>query len=130
VYDVPETVTRPEFVLFVEDSDDLREMFVELVGFVLNRRCIGVGSYEELVALGERALGCGVAILDINLGPGHWSGIDAYTWLREKGYTGRIVFLTGHADNHPLVVAAKRKGDAEIVSKPIDPDRLQSVIDG
>jgi len=72
-------------VLFVEDSEDLREMFVELVDFALNRRCIGVGSYEELVALGDRALGCG---------------------------------------------PAKRKGDAEIVSKPIDPERLQSVIDG
>jgi hypothetical protein len=34
-------------VLFVEDSEDLREMFVELVAFVLKRRCIGVGSYEE-----------------------------------------------------------------------------------
>jgi FixJ family two-component response regulator len=117
-------------VLFVEDSEDLRAMFIELVDFALNRRCIGVGSYEELVALGDRALGCGVAVLDINLGPSPWSGVDAYTWLREKGYTGRIVFLTGHADNHPLVVAAKRKGDAEIVSKPIDPDRLQSVIVG
>ena len=125
-----ESVTKAECVLFVEDSDDLREMFVELVDFVLHRRCIGVGSYEELVALGDRALGCSVAILDINLGPSPWSGIDAYTWLREKGYTGRIVFLTGHADTHPLVVAAKRKGDAEIVSKPIDPDRLQAVVDG
>jgi len=127
---VTESVTKAECVLFVEDSDDLREMFVELVDFVLHRRCIGVGSYEELVALGDRALGCSVAILDINLGPSPWSAIGAYTWLREKGYTGRIVFLTGHADTHPLVVAAKRKGDAEIVSKPIDPDRLQAVVDG
>ena len=116
--------------MFVEDNDDLPEMFVELVGFVLKRQCIGVGSYEELVALGDEALGCGVAILDINLGPSRRSGIDAYAWLRGKGYTGRIVFLTGHADNHPLVVEAKRRGDAEIFSKPIDPDRLQSVVEG
>jgi len=73
-------------VLFVEDSDDLREMFVELVGFVLKRHCVGVGSYEELVALGDAALGCAVAILDINLGPSRPSGIDAYTWLRGHGY--------------------------------------------
>ena len=127
---MPDPVTRSHCVLFVEDNDDLREMFAELVDFALKRRCIGVGSYEELVALGDRALGCGVAVLDINLGAGQWSGLDAYTWLREQGYTGRIVFLTGHAENHPLVVAAKRKGDAEIVSKPIDPERLQAVIDG
>jgi DNA-binding NtrC family response regulator len=117
------------FVLYVEDNDDLRELVVELVTVVLKRRCVGVGSYEELVALGEEALGCSVAILDINLGPNRPSGIDAYMWLRDKGYTGRIVFLTGHASTHPLVVEAQRIGDAEIFSKPIDPDRLRSIVE-
>ena len=119
-----------QFMLFVEDNDDLRETFVELVTVVLERRCIGVGSYEELVALGEEALGCSVAILDINLGPHRRSGIDAYAWLRGNGFMGRIVFLTGHASTHPLVVEANRMGDAEIFSKPIDPDRLRSIVEG
>jgi FixJ family two-component response regulator len=127
---VPESVIGTEFVLYVEDDDDLRELVVELVTVVLKRRCIGVGSYEELVALGEDALRCSVAILDINLGPNRRSGIDAYTWLREKGCTGRIVFLTGHASTHPLVVAANRIGDAEILSKPIDPDQLRAIVEG
>ena len=118
------------FVLYVEDNDDLREVVVELVSVALQRRCVGVGSYEELVALGEEALGCSVAILDVNLGPNRPSGIDAYTWLRDKGYTGRIVFLTAHASTHPLVVEAHRIGDAEIFSKPIDADRLQSIVEG
>lgn len=117
------------FVLYVEDNDDLRELVVELVTVVLQRRCVGVGSYEELVALGEDAFGCSVAILDINLGHSRPSGIDAYTWLRDNGYMGRIVFLTGHASTHPLVVEAKRIGDAEIFSKPIDPDRLRSIVE-
>jgi len=114
----------------VEDNDDLRESVVELVTLVLKRRCVGVGSYEELVALGEEAVGCSVAILDINLGPNRRSGLDAYAWLRGKRYTGRIVFLTGHASTHPLVVEAKQIGDAEIFSKPIDPDRLWSIVEG
>jgi DNA-binding NtrC family response regulator len=117
------------FVLYVEDNDDLRELVVELVTDVLQRRCVGVGSYEELVDLGEAALGCSVAILDINLGPNRRSGIDAYAWLRDKGYTGRVVFLTGHASTHPLVVEAQRIGDAQIFSKPIDPGRLRSIIE-
>jgi DNA-binding NtrC family response regulator len=125
-----ESLMGTQFVLFVEDNDDLRELFVELVTIVLERRCVGVGSYEELVALGEEALGCSVAILDINLGPNRRSGIDVYTWLRGRGYTGQIVFLTGHASTHPLVVEAKRIGDAEIFSKPIDPDRLRSIVEG
>lgn len=126
----PESVIATDFVLYVEDNDDLRELVVELVTVVLQRRCVGVGSYEELVGLGEEALGCRVAILDINLGPNRRSGIDAYTWLRDNGYTGRIVFLTGHASTHPLVVEAQRIGDAEIFSKPIDPDRLRSIVEG
>lgn len=128
--DVPESVTGTEFVLCVEDNDDLRELVVELVTVVLQRRCVGVASYEELVGLGEEALGCSVAILDINLGPNQPSGIDAYRWLRDKGYRGRIAFLTGHASSHPLVIEAKRIGDAEIFSKPIEPDRLRSIVNG
>ena len=124
-----ESALGTDFVLYVEDNDDLRELVVELVTCVLKRRCVGVGSYEELVTLGQDALRCSVAILDINLGPNRPSGIDAYAWLRDKGYTGRIVFLTGHASTHPLVVEAARIGDAEIFSKPIDPDRLRCIVE-
>ena len=127
---LPASVVGTDFVLYVEDNDDLREVVVELVTVVLNHRCVGVGSYEEVVALGDGALACSVAILDINLGANRKSGIDAYTWLRSKGYVGRIVFLTGHASTHPLVVESQRLGDAEIFSKPIDPDRLRSIVDG
>jgi FixJ family two-component response regulator len=127
---VPESVKNTDFVLYLEDNDDLRELVVELVTLVLKHRCVGVGSYEELAALGEEALGCSVAILDINLGPDRRSGIDAYAWLRDQGYKGRIVFLTGHASTHPLVVEAQRIGDAEIFSKPIEPDRLRAIVEG
>ena len=127
---VPESVKSTDFVLYVEDNDDLRELVVELVTVVLKHRCVGVGSYEELVALGKEALGSSVAILDINLGPDQRSGIDAYAWLRDQGYKGRIVFLKGHASTHPLVVEAQRIGDAEIFSKPIEPDCLRSIVEG
>jgi DNA-binding NtrC family response regulator len=127
---VAESAKGTECVLYVEDNDDLRELVVELVTGLLKRRCVAVGSYEELVGLGEEALGCSVAVLDINLGPNRRSGIDAYTWLRDKGYPGRIVFLTGHANTHPLVVEAQRIGHAEIFSKPIGPDRLRCIVEG
>jgi FixJ family two-component response regulator len=123
-------VQSPGFVLFVEDDHDLRETFVELITVILGRRCVGVGSYQEVVALGNGVLACAAAILDINLGPGQPSGIDAYQWLRSHGYTERIVFLTGHASSHPLVVEAMRIGDADIFSKPIDPDQIPLIIEG
>jgi ActR/RegA family two-component response regulator len=118
------------FVLFLEDNDDLRETVVELITVALERRCVGVGSYNELVALGNDVMACDSAILDINLGPGLPSGIDAYEWLRSNGYAGRIVFLTGHASTHPLVIEATQIGDAEIFSKPVDPDQIQTIVEG
>src|SRR5678815_5088723 len=127
---VPESMMGTGFVLYVEDNNDLRELVVELVTAVLKHRCVGVGSYDELVRLGDEALGCSIAILDINLGPNQPSGIDAYRWLRDEGYRGRIVFLTGHASTHPLVVDARRIGDAEIFSKPIDPENIRSLVEG
>ena len=123
---VAASVVGTGFVLYVEDNDDLRELVVELVTDVLQHRCVGVGSYEELVGLGEQALGCSVAILDINLGPNRRSGIDAYTWLRDNGYMGRIVFLTGHASTNPLVVEAQRIGDADATGLR-EGDRLVAV---
>jgi FixJ family two-component response regulator len=120
----------PGFVLFVEDSEDLRETFVELITAVVERRCIGVGSYQEVVALGNDVLGCSAAILDINLGPGQPSGIEVYRWLRHKGYADRIVFLTGHASTHPLVVEAMRIGDAEILAKPVSLDQIRLMVEG
>jgi FixJ family two-component response regulator len=119
----------PTDVLFLDDDDDLRATFADLVRTIFARECHGIGSHSDLVALGERALHCGVAILDINLGPQAPSGIDSYGWLRKHGFEGRIVFLTGHAASHPLVIEARRLGDAEVVSKPVSLDRLTTMLE-
>ena len=63
------------------------------------------------------------------MGPQVPSGLDAYGWLRKHGFDGRIVFLTGHAASHPLVVEAKRLGDAEVVGKPVSLDTLTSMLE-
>ena len=90
--DVPEPVLATEFVLFVEDDDDLRESCVELVTIVLERRCVGVGSYKQLVALGNEVLACTAAILDINLGPSQPSGIDATSGFATRDIGGGSCF--------------------------------------
>jgi FixJ family two-component response regulator len=116
-------------VLFLDDDDDLRATFTDLVRTIFARQCHGCASQQDLIALGERALHCGVAILDINLGPQVPSGIDCYGWLRKHGFDGRIVFLTGHAATHPLVVEARRLGDAEVVGKPVSLETLTSLLE-
>src|SRR4029079_15934681 len=131
-------------VLFLDDDDNLRATFADLVKTIYARECHGIGtypqviaaregpgigSYRELLSRGEQALHCGVAILDINLGPEAPSGIDSYGWLRKHGFHGRIVVLTSHAATHPLVREAQRLGDAEVIGKPVSLDRLTSMLE-
>ena len=122
-------MSHPSDVLFLDDDEDLRVTFADLVKTIFDRECHGIRSYGDLLDLGDRALHCGVAILDINLGPQNPSGLDAYGWLRKHGFGGRIVFLTGHAASHPLVVEAKRLGDAEVVGKSVSLERLTAMLD-
>jgi len=75
-------------------------------------------------------LRCDLALIDINLGAGQPSGVEVYRWLRARGFGGRIFFLTGHAMNSPFVAEAVRLGDAQVLSKPIRPDRLIRLLRG
>jgi len=117
-------------VLLLDDDENMLEALGDVVRSLGHRECITVPSYAALIKLGDRALACGVAILDINLGQGVPSGIDAYRWLRESRFRGRIVFLTGHARGHPLVEQAHCLGRALVVQKPTEMDSLLELIEG
>ena len=73
-------------VLVVDDDEDLRQALGDVLVEILDTGWLGAGSFDELVGLGDRALACRVAILDVNLGPGKPSGIDAFEWLKSKGF--------------------------------------------
>jgi ActR/RegA family two-component response regulator len=115
-------------ILLLDDDDDLLDSLSELIDVVCSRECMRARSMVELVAARESALASSLAILDVNLGPGKPSGLDAYRWLRSQGYRGRIVFLTGHARSHPLVEEAYRLDDARVLSKPLDADELVELV--
>lgn len=117
-------------VLFLDDDEDLRVTLSELVASSCNVECITAASLSELVSMRDRILPCALAILDVNLGDGEESGIDAYDWLRQQGYAGKIVFLTGHAASYPPVQAAARLGDARILQKPVEPGVLLDLVRG
>jgi FixJ family two-component response regulator len=115
-------------VLFLDDDDDLRDTFVEIARDTFAAHCLALGSYSEMLARRDEVLSCALAILDVNLGAGVPSGVDAYRWLRQQGFLGAIVFLTGHAGSHPLVAEAHRIGDAFVVPKPASMATLESVL--
>ena len=117
-------------VLLLEDDADQLEVLAILLSLECGRESVLARSYDELTHLGDATLACELALLDVNLGPEQPSGLDAYRWLRERGFTGRICFLTGHARHHPLVVAAMRMGDVRVVEKPIETADLRRLVEG
>jgi DNA-binding NtrC family response regulator len=106
-------------ILFVDDDEDLREAFRDLVSSLRLGECVTAGSLAELEARGPAALTCSLAILDLNLGPKAASGIDVYRWLERARFAGRVVFLTGYGPEDPLVQEAARVNVARTLSKPI-----------
>jgi DNA-binding NtrC family response regulator len=81
----------------------------------------------EFESHAQEVLHAKVAILDINLGPDAPDGVDAFNWLMDHGFQGKIVFLTGHARTNPRVALAGSKG-VEVFEKPLHPDKLISFV--
>jgi FixJ family two-component response regulator len=115
-------------VLLVDDDEDLVEMFALLFA----RHGIayrGAHSFDEVKALGDRLAPVTTAILDVNLGPNQPSGVDVADWLRAQGHAMRIVFITGHAPDHPLVRAASGE-HGEVLAKPVPTKQLLEIARG
>jgi DNA-binding NtrC family response regulator len=115
-------------ILVLDDDESLREILGMCLG--ASGRCIvqAVASFQELERCFHGFEHVIAAVLDINLGPGEPTGVDAYHWLRSHGYSGRVIFLTGHAASHPLVREAQLIGDAVVLQKPAGIDDLESTI--
>jgi FixJ family two-component response regulator len=117
-------------VLIVDDDDDLRAVMSDILLLYFDREAVGVRDLEEVVKHGPDALTCKWAILDVNLGVGRPSGVEVHTWLRNQGFRGAIVFLTGHAHSHPEVERARAIGDARVLRKPIGVKQLGEILSG
>ena len=113
----------------LDDDTDLLDILAELLQ-ERDCHCLLAHSLAELKALGPALLAADVAVLDINLGSGQPSGIDAYDWLLSQSFAGRLLFLTGHAHSHPLVARAERLNRASVLAKPLDGDVLLDRIMG
>ncbi|MGZ6095341.1 MAG: response regulator [Polyangiales bacterium] len=118
----------PTRVVLLEDDDDLRDTMADILGLSTGAECVCVGSVAELKTRRVEVLRAQLVLLDINLGPDEPSGVDAYEWLKESGYAGRVVFLTGHGGAHPLVKEARRVGGAAVLTKPVPYTQLTELV--
>jgi FixJ family two-component response regulator len=114
-------------VTVVDDDLDTRVLFEKLFEVLGVSQVLTYGSVEDMQAARERVLASSLAILDVNLGRGLATGLDAFAWLRANRYRGRIVFLTGHAKTHPLVLRAADMPGVEVLEKPVAFDQVAAL---
>jgi len=119
-----------EAVLFVDDDEDLCEMMRAILGRLGVSRVVVARSLRDVEAQRAGAIACTVAILDINLGNDQPSGVKVYEWLHREGFTGRTIFLTGHAANDPRVQEAASLTGSVVASKPLSVPELRDLIGG
>ena len=105
-------------VLLLEDDDDLREVLEQALLMSGVEAVHSFRRVEDLIAHESDVLACRSAILDVNLGAGVPTGLDAHEWLRQAGYLGRIIFMTGHAGAYPQVRAFSEAADTYLLEKP------------
>jgi DNA-binding NtrC family response regulator len=120
----------PSELLIVDDDADLREALADLLEDTYGRHVLGAAGLDQLAALGQRALECGLVIIDVNLGMEKPSGLEVLAWLREHGYRGKAVFLTGHARTTPQVEQAHHVEEGvAVLSKPLGVDALMALVE-
>jgi FixJ family two-component response regulator len=119
---------RDTRVLIVDDDDDLRASLADVVETFLGEPVLGAASLDDVVALGDRALRCGLVILDVNLGLGRPDGLAVLSWLRAHDFPGMIVFLTGHGVLSREVERARATAGVPVLSKPVETGTLLSLL--
>jgi DNA-binding NtrC family response regulator len=120
---------RADRILLVDDDPDLAELMSEVLVDAGAQGCVIAHSLADLEAQKSRALAAQLAIVDVNLGATQPSGVEVHDWLRKAGFAGRVVFLTGHAQSHPLVLAATRTPGTQVLTKPITAESLADMIE-
>ena len=115
--------SEPPTVHLVDDDASFRRSMSR----VLRRAGYEVREYESaghfLMAPAPGPPGC--ILLDLRM-PGP-SGLELQEAMAARGDSVPVVFLTGHGDIRQTV-HAMRKGAADFLTKPVDPDELLRVV--
>lgn len=117
----------PLKIVVLDDCEDLRLLMQRLLQIRFGAECVAIGKVGDLACHEEQVLSSQLIFLDINLGEDEPSGIDAYSWLCERGFAGSVYFFTGHAKNHPLVAAAEPLG-VSVLEKPVKVTELERIV--
>lgn len=115
---------------FVEDDEALRSTLGMVFGSMENTQYVMASSLGELQAQPVPFEALAVAVLDINLGANQPDGLQIFQWLKENGFKGRVIFISGHAKSHPKVVEACKLEGATFLQKPIKLTEFEDAVRG
>lgn len=112
-----------ESVLVVDDEPLVRDLLVQFLSLRGFRVRGAKGGAEALTMIAESRPD--LILLDLVM-PG-MSGVEVLQELRERVYPGRVIVLTG-SQSEDMLDEAWSLGPQEVLSKPVDLERLLNVI--
>ncbi len=115
---------RPGRILVVDDNLDLAENLAEILSSVGYEARVSTSA--EAAAAELRAGACDVMITDFRL-PGQ-NGADLIASLREAGNRIPVLVMSAYSDSE-MVERAERAGAVDVLSKPVDIQRLLALVE-
>jgi CheY-like chemotaxis protein len=119
----PAATGSGESILVADDESLVRDLLMQFLS-LRGYRVIGAKDGTEVLRLVEQSAP-DLILLDLIM-PGT-SGVDVLQQLREKDYHGGIIVITG-SHNQEILEDAWALGPQEVLSKPIDLERLLTAI--
>lgn len=116
-------------ILLLDDNKELCTLMTAMFRELGDHDISCFNSYAEMVVLKSHQINFDIAFLDVNLGVNVPSGIDAFDWLINSGYKGRIIFFTGHARSYPLLKKSMEYPNVRLLEKPADIEKIQAQLD-
>jgi CheY-like chemotaxis protein len=112
-----------ETVLILDDEQLVRDLLVQFLS-LRGYRALGVKDGTQALSMVEQAPP-DLILLDLML-PG-MNGVEVLRRLRDKHFSGAVIIVTGSYDEELLQDAWSLRPQ-EVISKPIDLDKLLSII--
>ncbi|MDR1518841.1 MAG: sigma-54 dependent transcriptional regulator [Planctomycetota bacterium] len=112
-----------KLILLVDDHDATRETITELIRDLGHQTLTAANQFMALKYIDERRFD--LALTDLKLPDG--SGLDVMRRLRQTSPETPVVMITGHATIENAIEAT-RMGAYEYLLKPVDLNRLRTVI--
>ncbi len=121
---MPNTKLNSIYVSIVEDIDRFRDIFKFIIDGAEDMKCISAYADCESALINLPEDNPDIILMDIDLGSGKMSGIEAVKILKEKLPKTEILMLTVHKDFNDYIFQSLSAGASGYLTKDISPEEL------